>query len=184
MKQFSIQCKGKKIQKISLFNFDVSSHHCLHRIAYCSVPTTFNKYFYSILLHLWHLRFHCVDDARIPSRTVVTLALAVRCSNRPRLYTIHSSSCVWACGLFLLRLKWPKLHLRYVHFIAESAQYIFNNIPRMGGFFNWSMCNKKDADFWRPDGMIVQVKRLRYISNATIQVIINCCLKETCLKSM
>jgi hypothetical protein len=61
-------------------------------------------------------------------------------------------------GIFLLRLKWPKFHLRYVHFIAESAQYIFNNIPRMGGFFNWSMCNKRDADFWRPDGMIVQVK--------------------------
>jgi hypothetical protein len=29
----------------------------------------------------------------------------------------------------------------------------------LGGFFNWSMCNKKDADFWRPDGMIVQVNR-------------------------
>ncbi len=25
----------EKIQKISLINFDVSSHHCLHRIAYC-----------------------------------------------------------------------------------------------------------------------------------------------------
>lgn len=47
---------------------------------------------------------------------------------------------------------------RYVHFIAESAQYIYNDIPSMGGFFNWSMCNKRDADIWRPDGRIIQLK--------------------------
>jgi hypothetical protein len=47
---------------------------------------------------------------------------------------------------------------RYVHFIAESAQYIYNDIPSMAGFFNWSMCNKRDADFWRPDGRIIQVR--------------------------
>jgi hypothetical protein len=29
----------------------------------------------------------------------------------------------------------------------------------MGGFFNWSMCNKRDADFWRPDGRVIQVRR-------------------------
>ena len=40
----------------------------------------------------------------------------------------------------------------------ESAQYIYNDIPSMGGFFNWSMCNKRDADFWRPDGRIIQVR--------------------------
>jgi hypothetical protein len=51
----------------------------------------------------------------------------------------------------------PTHNFRYVHFIAESAQYIYNDISSMGGFFNWSMCNKRDADFWRPDGRIIQV---------------------------
>jgi hypothetical protein len=45
-----------------------------------------------------------------------------------------------------------------VHFIAESAQYVFNDIHSMAGFFNWSMSNKRDADFWRPDGRIIQVR--------------------------
>jgi hypothetical protein len=50
--------------------------------------------------------------------------------------------------------------IRYVHYIAESPEYIrysASAISSMGGFFNWSMCNKRDADFWRPDGRIIQV---------------------------
>ena len=48
-------------------------------------------------------------------------------------------------------------HQRYVHFIMESAQYLYMDIHAMDGFFNWTMTYRRDSDFFRPYGRIVQV---------------------------
>ena len=39
----------------------------------------------------------------------------------------------------------------------ESAQYLYMDIHTMDGFFNWTMTYRKDSDFYRPYGRIVQV---------------------------
>ena len=50
-----------------------------------------------------------------------------------------------------------KASQRYVHFIMESAQYLYMDIHTMDGFFNWTMTYRKDSDFYRPYGRLVQV---------------------------
>ena len=46
--------------------------------------------------------------------------------------------------------------LRYVHYIMESAQYLYMNIAEMNGFFNWTMTYRRDSDFYRPYGRVVK----------------------------
>jgi len=45
---------------------------------------------------------------------------------------------------------------RYIHWIMESAQYLYMDIHSMNGFFNWTMTYRKDSDFYRPYGRIIQ----------------------------
>ena len=40
----------------------------------------------------------------------------------------------------------------------ESAQYLYMDIHDMDNFFNWTMTYRKDSDFFRPYGRIVQVR--------------------------
>eukprot|EP00090_Calanus_glacialis_P008606 TRINITY_DN16947_c0_g1_i5.p1 TRINITY_DN16947_c0_g1~~TRINITY_DN16947_c0_g1_i5.p1 ORF type:complete len:435 (-),score=116.30 TRINITY_DN16947_c0_g1_i5:147-1451(-) len=54
--------------------------------------------------------------------------------------------------------KKRKASQRYVHFIMESAQYLYMDIHTMDGFFNWTMTYRKDSDFYRPYGRLVQIK--------------------------
>jgi len=51
-----------------------------------------------------------------------------------------------------------KASQRYVHFIMESAQYLYMDIHQMDGFFNWTMTYRRDSDFPRPYGHVVQVR--------------------------
>jgi len=46
---------------------------------------------------------------------------------------------------------------RYVHFIMESAQYLYMDIHDMDNFFNWTMTYRRNSDFPRPYGRVVQV---------------------------
>ena len=46
---------------------------------------------------------------------------------------------------------------RYVHFIAESAQYLDMDIHWMDGFFNWTMTHGRNSDFPLLYGHLVQV---------------------------
>ena len=39
----------------------------------------------------------------------------------------------------------------------ESAQYLYMDIHAMDSFFNWTMTYRRDSDFFRPYGRIVQV---------------------------
>ena len=43
----------------------------------------------------------------------------------------------------------------------ESAQYLYTDISTMNNFFNWTMTYRKDSDFYRPYGRVVQVGRLQ-----------------------
>ncbi|XP_023320067.1 alpha-(1,3)-fucosyltransferase C [Eurytemora carolleeae] len=47
---------------------------------------------------------------------------------------------------------------RYVHFIMESAQYLYMDIAPMNNFFNWTMTYRRDSDFYRPYGRVVKIK--------------------------
>ena len=52
---------------------------------------------------------------------------------------------------------------RYVHYIMESAQYLYMDISSMNNFFNWTMTYRRDSDFFRPYGRIVQVRLVSII---------------------
>ena len=52
---------------------------------------------------------------------------------------------------------------RYVHWIIESAQYLYMDISSMNNFFNWTMTYRRDSDFFRPYGRIVQVRLVSII---------------------
>ncbi|XP_040574510.1 alpha-(1,3)-fucosyltransferase C [Lepeophtheirus salmonis] len=54
--------------------------------------------------------------------------------------------------------KKRKNHQRYIHWLVESAQYIYMDISTMNGFFNWTMTYRSDSDFYLPYGRIVKVK--------------------------
>ena len=45
----------------------------------------------------------------------------------------------------------------------ESAQYLYMDIHSMNGFFNWTMTYRKDSDFYRPYGRIIQVGRNEFV---------------------
>ena len=47
---------------------------------------------------------------------------------------------------------------RYIHYIMESAQYLYTDISTMNNFFNWTMTYRRDSDFYRPYGRIVKIK--------------------------
>ena len=47
---------------------------------------------------------------------------------------------------------------RYVHYIMESAQYLYLDIGTMNNFFNWTMTYRRDSDFYRPYARIVKIK--------------------------
>ena len=47
---------------------------------------------------------------------------------------------------------------RYIHYIMESAQYLYMDINTMNKFFNWTMTYRRDSDFYRPYARIVQVR--------------------------
>jgi hypothetical protein len=59
-----------------------SQHNLLRHFKQGDFLKDFFNVLYSTLLPLPPLRFHCVGDAGIEFRTVTTLALAVRRSNR------------------------------------------------------------------------------------------------------
>ena len=44
----------------------------------------------------------------------------------------------------------------------EFAQYLYMDINAMDGFFNWTMTYRRDSDFFRPYGRIVQVLLLAW----------------------
>ena len=61
--------------------------------------------------------------------------------------------------LFLLDRKYLfQREQRYVHYIMESAQYLYTDISKMNNFFNWTMTYRRDSDFYRPYGRIVKIK--------------------------
>ena len=47
---------------------------------------------------------------------------------------------------------------RYIHWIVESAQYLYMDISRLNGIFNWTMTYRRDSDFYHPYGRFHQVK--------------------------
>ena len=55
--------------------------------------------------------------------------------------------------------KKRKASQRYIHYIMESAQYLYMDISTMNNFFNWTMTYRRDSDFFRPYGRIVQVSK-------------------------
>ena len=58
----------------------------------------------------------------------------------------------------LLTLIPFKANQRYIHYIMESAQYLYTDISTMNNFFNWTMTYRRDSDFYRPYGRIVKIK--------------------------
>ena len=51
-----------------------------------------------------------------------------------------------------------KPHQRYIHWIIESAQYLYMDIHKLDGIFNWTMTYRRDSDFYKPYGQFHQVK--------------------------
>lgn len=40
----------------------------------------------------------------------------------------------------------------------ESAQYLYMDIAKLNGIFNWTMTYKRDSDFFLPYGTVHQIK--------------------------
>ena len=51
-----------------------------------------------------------------------------------------------------------KPHQRYIHWMQESAQYLYMDIHQLNGIFNWTMTYRRDSDFFLPYGRIHKVK--------------------------
>eukprot|EP00096_Caligus_rogercresseyi_P009651 TRINITY_DN3306_c0_g1_i1.p2 TRINITY_DN3306_c0_g1~~TRINITY_DN3306_c0_g1_i1.p2 ORF type:complete len:397 (-),score=104.04 TRINITY_DN3306_c0_g1_i1:859-2049(-) len=49
-------------------------------------------------------------------------------------------------------------HQRYIHWVIESAQYVYMDIASLNGFFNWTMTYRRDSDFYLPYGRFVKIK--------------------------
>lgn len=49
-------------------------------------------------------------------------------------------------------------HQRYIHWIIESAQYLYMDIHQLDGIFNWTMTYRRDSDFYLPYGRFHQVR--------------------------
>ncbi len=47
---------------------------------------------------------------------------------------------------------------RYIHWVIESQQYLYMDIHKLDGMFNWTMTHKRDSDFYLPYGRIVKVR--------------------------
>ena len=54
--------------------------------------------------------------------------------------------------------KKRSLHQRYIHWIVESAQYLYMDIHLLNGIFNWTMTYRRDSDFYLPYGRFHQIK--------------------------
>lgn len=48
---------------------------------------------------------------------------------------------------------------RYVHWVVESAQYLYMDIHQLDNYFNWTMTYKKNSDFYIPYGRVRQKKQ-------------------------
>ena len=46
----------------------------------------------------------------------------------------------------------------YVHWVVESAQYLYMDIHTLDGYFNWTMTYKQNSDFYLPYGRVVKIK--------------------------
>ena len=51
-----------------------------------------------------------------------------------------------------------KQHQRYIHWIVESAQYLYMDISKLNGIFNWTMTYRRDSDFYLPYGRFHKIK--------------------------
>lgn len=49
-------------------------------------------------------------------------------------------------------------HQRYVHWNMESAQYLYMDINKLNGLFNWTMTYKKSSDFYLPYAYVHKIK--------------------------
>ena len=55
---------------------------------------------------------------------------------------------------------------RYMMWMMESASYLFSfDSMNYGDFFNWTLTYRKDSDFYRPYGKLIQSKPLPFDSN-------------------
>ena len=51
-----------------------------------------------------------------------------------------------------------KPHQRYIHWMQESAQYLYMDIHKLDGIFNWTMTYRRDSDFYLPYGRFHKIK--------------------------
>ena len=51
-----------------------------------------------------------------------------------------------------------KPHQRYIHWMQESAQYLYMDIHQLNGIFNWTMTYRQDSDFFLPYGRFHKIK--------------------------
>ena len=49
-------------------------------------------------------------------------------------------------------------HQRWVHWVMESQQYLYMDIHKLDGLFNWTMTFKRNSDFYLPYGRFHKVK--------------------------
>jgi len=54
--------------------------------------------------------------------------------------------------------KKRKPHQRYIHWMQESAQYLYMDIHQLNGIFNWTMTYRQDSDFFLPYGRFHKIK--------------------------
>ena len=54
--------------------------------------------------------------------------------------------------------KKRKPNQRYIHWIIESAQYLYMDIHKLNGIFNWTMTYRQDSDFYLPYGRFHKIK--------------------------
>ena len=47
----------------------------------------------------------------------------------------------------------------YIHWVAESAQYLYMDIHQLDNYFNWTMTYKRNSDFPLPYGRLWQKKQ-------------------------
>jgi hypothetical protein len=46
---------------------------------------------------------------------------------------------------------------RWIQWVMESAQYLYMDITKLNGMFNWTMTYKRSSDFYLPYGTVHQV---------------------------
>ena len=46
----------------------------------------------------------------------------------------------------------------YVHWVVESAQYLYMDIHSLNNYFNWTMTYKRNSDFYLPYGRVTKIK--------------------------